>query len=248
MHRVDLNADLGEGADNDAAILEFVTSANIACGGHAGGPDLMARTIDLAKAKGVAIGAHPGFEDRDGFGRRALQLPPQEVHDLVLDQVRSLLQLVRAADASMQHVKPHGALYNAAATDRATADAIATSVGAVDPSLILFGLAGGELIAAGERAGLRTAAEGFADRTYASDGRLTPRSEAGALIDDPTVAVAQVIRLVTEGKVRLLEGTDVDMRVDTICIHGDLPHAVTFARMIREGLKTAEIDVRSVGI
>ncbi|MDQ3964371.1 MAG: LamB/YcsF family protein [Actinomycetota bacterium] len=243
MYRVDLNADLGEGAGNDAAILDFVTSANIACGGHAGDRTLMARTIELAKQKGVAIGAHPGFADREGFGRRMLQVSPEEVHDLVEEQVRSLLKLAGASSVPVQHVKPHGALYNAAVTDAALADAIANGVAAVDPSLILFGLANSELIAAGRRAGLQTAAEGFADRTYAPDGTLTPRSESNALIDDPAAAVAQAVRMVTEGKVRSLRGDDVDVRTETICLHGDSPHAVSMAQEIRDGLKAAGIKV-----
>ncbi len=243
MYRVDLNADLGEGVGNDAAILDFVTSANIACGGHAGDPVIMASTIELAKRKGVAIGAHPGFRDREGFGRRMIQISPEDVHDLVEEQVRSLLELTRAADVSMQHVKPHGALYNAAATNAAIADAIATGVAAVDPSLILFGLANSELIAAGERAGLRTAAEAFADRTYGPDGTLTPRSEPNALIDDQDVAVLQAIRLVTDRKVRSLDGADIDLDVDTICLHGDSPQGAAIAQATREGLEAAGIDV-----
>ena len=244
MHRVDLNADIGEGAGNDASILDFVTSANIACGGHAGDRDLMVRTIDLAKAKGVAIGAHPGFPDREGFGRRPLQMSPGEVHDFVVEQIAALLELTHAAGVPMQHVKPHGALYNAAATDRTMADAIAPAVANVGPSLVLYGLAGSELITAGQRAGLRTAAEGFADRTYSSDGTLTPRSDPRALIDDPASAMAQAVQMVIERKVGSLEGKDVDLRVDTICIHGDSPHALTFAQAISEGLRAEGIEVK----
>lgn len=245
MLRIDLNADLGEGAGHDDALLDFVTSANIACGGHAGDPDTMARTIELARRKGVAIGAHPGFPDRENFGRQAMEVSATEVHDFVLDQVRALLDLSRAADMPLNHIKPHGALYNAAATDAPLADAIATAVASIDPTLVLFGLAGSELIAAGERVGLRTAAEGFADRTYAPDGTLTPRSEAGALIEDPVLAAAQAIRLVTKAKVRSQQGPDVEVRVDTICIHGDTPGALANARHIREAFNQAGIDVSS---
>lgn len=244
MHRVDLNADLGEGSANDEAILDFVTSANIACGFHAGGPTVMAQTVELAKRKGVAIGAHPGFRDLEGFGRRLPDISPQEVHDLVIYQVGALLGFARATGTPMQHVKPHGALYNAAAADRALAAAIATAVAAVDPSLILFGLARSELIAAGDRAGLRTAAETFADRTYTAAGALTPRSDPSAVIDDHAVATAQAVRSVTEGKVRSLEGTDIEVRADTICIHGDSPQAPDFARAIRTGLEAAGIEVK----
>ena len=244
MYRVDLNADLGEGAGNDAAILDFVTSANIACGGHAGDPDLMARTIALAKAKGVAIGAHPGYPDREGFGRRMLPGSPKDVHDFVIEQLSALFNLARAAEVPMAHVKPHGALYNAAATDLTMADAIATAVANVDPSLVLYGLAGSELIAAGQRAGLRTAAEGFADRSYGSDGTLTPRSDPRALIDDPAIAVAQAVQMVIERKVGSLEGNDIELHVDTICIHGDSPHAPTFAQAISVGLRAEGIKVK----
>jgi 5-oxoprolinase (ATP-hydrolysing) subunit A len=247
VSRIDLNADLGEGAGNDDAILDFVTSANIACGGHAGDATTMATTIELARKKGVAVGAHPGFPDRESFGRRMLDVSAEEVHDFVVDQIGSLLQLARAADVPMQHVKPHGALYNAAATDAELADAIATAVGSIDPALILFGLAGSHLIPAGERAGLRTASEGFADRTYAADGTLTPRSEPGALIADQEVAVAQAIRLVTEGRVRSLQGTDVHLHADTICLHGDSPAAAALARRLREALELAGIDVLPPG-
>lgn len=247
MYRVDLNADLGEGGPHDAALLDFVTSANIACGGHAGDPDLMARTVELARQKGAAIGAHPGFPDREGFGRRMIQISPQEVNELVVSQVGSLLDLTRAADVPMQHVKPHGALYNAASVDDAVAAAIATAVAAIDPDLILFGLAGSELLTAGKAAGLGIAAEGFADRSYASDGTLTPRSEPGALINDPAIAAAQVIRFLTEGKVRSLRGDDIEVRVDTICIHGDTRHALSMARRIREQLEAARIEIRAPG-
>lgn len=203
----------------------------------------MARTVALAAAKGVAIGAHPGFQDAEGFGRRVMAVSPQEVHDLVVYQVGALLGFTRAAGVPMQHVKPHGALYNAAATDPALADAVATAVARVDPSLILFGLAASELIAAGERAGLRTAAEGFADRTYTSGGLLMPRSEPHSVIADHEAAVAQALRLVMDGKVRSVEGTDVEVRADTICIHGDHPKAPAAARAIRTGLAAAGIRV-----
>ncbi len=246
MHQVDLNADLGEGTGNDEAILDFVTSANIACGFHAGDPRVMARTVALAKQKGVAIGAHPGFHDREGFGRRAAAISPEEVHALVVYQVGALSGFARAAGVDMQHVKPHGALYNAAAVDPALADAIAGAVAAVDLRLILFGLAGSELIVAGERAGLRTANEAFADRTYRSDGTLMPRSDAAAVITEHDVAVAQALRLVIDGKVTSVEGADVELDVDTICIHGDAPHAPQLARAIRAGLETAGIEVRSL--
>lgn len=246
MLRIDLNADLGEGAGNDEAILGLVTSANVACGVHAGSPSVMARTIELAKQKGVAVGAHPGLADRKGFGRGPLDVGADEVHELVVDQVRTMVAMAGAAGVAIHHVKPHGVLYNAAAVDARVADAVASAVAALDDSLILFGLAGSESIAAGRRAGLRTAAEGFADRNYAADGTLIPRSEPNALIDDSDRAASQAIRLVREGRVRSVDGSDVEVHVDTICIHGDSPEAAALARAIRAGLEAAGIDVRPV--
>jgi UPF0271 protein len=251
-HRVDLNCDMGESfgnyaLGNDEQILDFVTSANIACGYHAGDPSVMRATVILAIEKGVAIGAHPGYPDLQGFGRRFMNIAPHEARDMVVYQVGALDAFVRAEGGTMQHVKAHGALYNAAAADAPLAEAIATAVHSVDPTLILFGLAGSELIAAGEANGLRTASEAFADRTYQGDGSLTPRSRPGALIEDHDAALAQTIGLVTEGRVRPLTGDDVAVRADTICIHGDGPHALEFARLIRDGLDKATIDVRPVG-
>lgn len=249
MLRVDLNCDMGESfgpyvIGNDEQILDFVTSANVACGLHAGDPIVMRRTVRLAAEKHVAVGAHPGFNDLEGFGRRYMEVTPQEARDLVVYQTGALWGFARAEGIELQHVKPHGALYNAAAVNRELADAIAAGVYEVDADLILFGLAGSELVAAGERAGLRTASEAFADRTYQSDGRLTSRRQPDALILDHDVAVAQAVRLVTEGKVRSQQGTDVDVRADTICLHGDGPEALPFARLIRERLEGSGIEVR----
>lgn len=252
MQRVDLNCDMGESfaayvLGNDEQILDSVTSANIACGFHAGDPAVMRRTVDLAARKGVAIGAHPGYRDLEGFGRRFMDISPQEAYDSVLYQVGSLYGFARAAGERIQHVKPHGALYNATAANRYLAEAIAQAVGDVDLDLILFGLYGSNLIAAGEKAGLRTASEAFADRTYQPDGTLTPRRQPDALIHDDARAVDQAIRLVTEGKVRSQNGNDIEMRIDTICIHGDGPNALPFARLIRSRLEESGIDVRAVG-
>lgn len=252
MARVDLNCDMGEsfGAyriGNDEAILDYVTSANVACGFHGGDPSVMRRTVQLAAAKGVAVGAHPGYRDLEGFGRRYMAITPQSARDLVVYQVGALQGFARAEGIELQHVKPHGAIYNAAAVDRALADAIAAAVREVDPGLVLFALAGGELEAAGRDAGLRVASEAFVDRTYGSDGKLTPRGQPGAMIDDEEVAVAQVVRFVKEGKVRSLEGIDVEVSADTMCIHGDGPNALSFAKLVRERLERSDIAVKAVG-
>ena len=252
MSRVDLNCDMGEsfGAyslGNDDQILEFVTSANIACGFHAGDPSVMERTVRAAVGKGVAIGAHPGYRDLEGFGRRFVDLTPDEAYGLVVYQVGALQGFVAAAGARMQHVKPHGAFYNAAAIDLKVAEAIAKAVRDVDSELILFGLSGSELITAGEKAGLHTASEAFADRTYQLDGTLTSRRQAGAMIEDHDRAMAYAVRLIKEGKVASLQGVDVDVRADTICVHGDGPHALEFVRLIRRRLEESGIEVRPVG-
>jgi UPF0271 protein len=247
--RVDLNCDLGESfgtyrLGNDEQILDFVTSANVACGFHGGDPSVMHATVDHALQKGVAVGAHPGYRDLEGFGRRFIQLSPQEAYDLVVYQIGALYGFVSAAGGSMQHVKPHGALYNAAAIDADLADGIARAVRDVDPDLVLFGLSGSELVVAGEKIGIRVASEVFADRTYQSDGTLTPRSRSDALIDDHDRAIDQALRLASDGKVRSQDGVDVAVRADTICIHGDGPEALPFARMIRQRLEELGIDLK----
>lgn len=246
MHRIDLNCDLGEGAANDNALLDVVTSANVACGAHAGDPETMRRTVAAATARGVAVGAHPGFPDRKNFGRAPLAFPGAEIRHLVVDQVRALQAITGTNGIPLQHVKPHGALYNMAATDRGLAEAIAEAVAECDPTLVLLGLAGSELIAAGRVAGLRTAAEAFADRTYEADGTLTPRSEPSAVIRDVGRALDQAIGLVTERKATTRGGYEIVVEAETICIHGDTPGAPKFARAIRAGLERVGVDVRSI--
>ncbi|MCL4747890.1 MAG: LamB/YcsF family protein [Burkholderiaceae bacterium] len=241
MPRIDLNCDMGEsfGAwsmGNDRDVLEHVDSANIACGFHAGDAGTMRRTVEAAHARGVSIGAHPGFPDLGGFGRRPMALGPDEVYDDVLYQVGALAGIARAQGARLAHVKAHGALYNMAAKDAALADAIASAVRDFDGSLILYGLAGSELIGAAARAGIRAASEVFADRSYQDDGTLTPRKQPGAMIEDVEQAIVQVRRMVLEGVVRSIAGKDVAVRADTLCIHGDQPGAVAFAKRIREEL------------
>ncbi len=247
MPRVDLNCDLGEGAGHDAELMPFITSANIACGVHAGDERAMRATVRLAREHGVAIGAHPGLDDREHFGRRELPVTPEEVHQLVLTQTQALQRIARDAGAAVRHVKPHGALYNMSARDEALAAAVARGVYEADPRLVLFGLAGSALLRAGQACGLEVASEVFADRTYQAEGALTPRSRAGAVIADEETAVAQVLRMVREGKVRAMDGADVSVRADTVCLHGDGPHAVAFARRLSEALKAAGVDLKPNG-
>jgi 5-oxoprolinase (ATP-hydrolysing) subunit A len=251
MKKIDVNCDLGEsfGAykiGQDEEMLKYVTSVNIACGFHAGDPKTMRETIERAVENQVGIGAHPGFPDLNGFGRRNMDMTPQEIYDLVVYQVGALDGFVRIAGAKLQHVKPHGALYNMAAKDESISNAIAQAVCAYDPSLILYGLSGSELIAAGKRIGLPTASEVFADRTYQQDGSLTSRKLSDAMIKEDSVAAGQVVRMVKEGRVRSLQGTDVDIQSDTVCIHGDGPHALSFAQHLRTTLLKSSITVQKL--
>ncbi|SDX58849.1 LamB/YcsF family protein [Hymenobacter psychrophilus] len=246
---IDLNCDLGEsfGAyslGQDEAILPFVTSANIACGYHAGDPAVMKRTVRLALHHGVALGAHPGLPDLVGFGRREMAISPEEAYDMTVYQMGALLAFVRAEGGTLHHVKPHGALYNMAAVSPALAEALAEAVYRVAPEACLYGLAGSALTRAGEKLGLRTAHEVFADRSYQPDGTLTPRRQPGALLTDPAEAEAQVLRMVREGRVRAQSGEDVVIRADTVCLHGDGPHALEFARRLRAALAAADVAVQ----
>jgi len=241
---VDLNADLGEGAPDDAELLALVSSANIACGWHAGDARLMQSCATAALAHGVAIGAHPSYPDRENFGRSEMQLGAAQVQADLIYQIGALDALVRAQGGRLHHVKPHGALYNQAARDPALADAIAAAVRAVDPGLALYGLAGSELLRAAERAGLRAVAEVFADRGYRADGSLVPRGQAGAHVDDVNEAVARTLRMVREGVVQAVTGETVPMQAQTICLHGDGPHALAFARAMHAALTQAGVQLR----
>jgi len=248
---IDLNCDLGESfgrwtLGQDAELMESISSCNVACGFHAGDPDVMRRTVRLAKENGIAIGAHPGLPDLVGFGRRTMSVTPQEVEALVLYQVGALAAIARAEGATLRHVKAHGALYNMAIRDRPLADAIARAVAAFDSSLLLFGLPGSELLRAGEAAGLPVAAEGFADRAYEPDGSLTPRSLPDAVIHDPDAVVARAVLMAREGVVVARNGDEVPMRVATICTHGDTPGSHLLTRRLREGLARQGIKVRAV--
>ncbi|MBG9945925.1 5-oxoprolinase subunit PxpA [Brevibacillus formosus] len=248
MKTVDLNCDLGEsfGAyqlGNDQKILSYITSANVACGFHAGDPATMRKTVQMALEAGVAIGAHPGFADLVGFGRRNMEVSPEEAYDLVVYQIGALQAFVRAEGGVMHHVKPHGALYNMAATRPALAESIAFAIYKVNPELVLYGLAGSELTRAGEKIGLATAHEVFADRTYQQDGTLTPRSQPNALITDQQQSLQQVIRMISEGRVLTQQDVDIPIQADSICIHGDGAHALEFAQSIREALLEAGITI-----
>ncbi|CAH1190651.1 5-oxoprolinase subunit A [Paenibacillus auburnensis] len=251
MKVVDLNCDLGEsfGAyrlGRDEKILPLITSANIACGFHAGDPGVMSRTVKLALEHQVAVGAHPGLQDLVGFGRREMKLSPREAYEITIYQVGALWGFVRAEGAVLRHVKPHGALYNMAAVSAGLAEAIAEAVYRIDPELILVGLAESELIRAAKKTGLRSASEVFADRTYRPDGSLTPRSDPGALITDEQQSLQQVQQMVTEGKVRTTQGENIAIFAETICLHGDSPHAVKFASSIRSLLETEGVVVKSL--
>jgi UPF0271 protein len=248
--QVDINCDMGEGfgayaIGADEAIMPYVTSANIACGFHGGDPAVMRKTIAAAKAHGVAIGAHPGLPDLVGFGRRTMQVTAQEVYDMLIYQIGALLGFAVAAGVALRHVKPHGALYNMAAAQPPLADAVARAVRDVDAKLVLYGLAGSQLLAAAERVGIRSASEAFADRNYLHDGALVPRTRPDAMVNDAEEAVRRVVRMVSEGVVADVEGEDISLRADTICIHGDGPHAAEIARKLREGLVGAGVDVRA---
>ncbi|KFC84525.1 LamB/YcsF family protein [Ewingella americana] len=241
--KVDLNADLGEGCDNDQALLQLVSSANIACGFHAGDAQTMLQSVRWALQYGVAIGAHPSFPDRENFGRTAMQLPPETVYAQVVYQLGALAAIARAEGGKMVHVKPHGMLYNQAATDPALADAIARAVHSVDPALKLVGLAGSELIRAGKRLGLATSQEVFADRRYQSSGNLVPRSQPDALIESDELALQQTLMMVQQQKVVSREGVAVPVQADTVCLHGDGEHALAFARSLREAFRQQNIQV-----
>ena len=247
MTDLDFNCDLGEGCGDDAAIIPLLSSASIACGGHAGDAATMRDTVALCLRHGVAIGAHPSLDDRDGFGRHALPTTPADVHALVRRQVDTLAAIANAQGTHLHHVKPHGYLYNLAAADRTIADAIAAAVRDADATLWLVGLSGSALTDAGTAAGLRVAHEAFAERRYEADGRLTPRTHADAVIDDLDDALAQVRTLLRDGVVHARTGEHVPLRIDTLCLHGDRPDAAAFARALRTTLENEGVRIRAPG-
>ena len=251
MAEIDLNCDMGEsyGAwsmGQDAQVMPWITSANIACGFHAGDFSTMRDSVALARRHGVAIGAHVSLPDLQGFGRRELRVTPAEAHALTLYQIGALDAFARAAGTRVAHVKPHGALYNMAARDAALAEAIARAVQAFDAALILVGLAGSELPRAGAALGLRVAHEAFADRRYETDGGLVRRGEPGAVIEDVDAAAAQALRIATTGSADTRGGGTLALRADTICVHGDRPDAALFARRLRETLEAAGLRVAAL--
>jgi UPF0271 protein len=245
MKTIDINCDMGEGIGNDELILPFISSASIACGFHAGDEETMKKTVELCIKNKVAIGAHPSYLDRTNFGRTDLLLPPVEVYDLAVKQIRLLDEIARSAGAELKHVKPHGALYNMAARGAQLAAIISLAVKDINEKLVLVGLSGSHLIKEGKNIGLITASEVFADRTYKDDGSLTPRHKPGALIEDVNIAVAQVLQMANEGAVTSISGKKIPIVAQTVCIHGDGPHAIEFAKAIHQALKENNIAVKA---
>jgi len=250
--QVDLNADVGESLGpwpmgDDAALIPLVSSVNIACGFHAGDPATIERTVALAVAAGAAIGAHPGYPDLVGFGRRDLAMSPTDLEAAVIYQVGAVASFARAAGSDLRHVKAHGALYNRAAVDPGTAAAVARAVRRCSAELVLVGLAGSELLAAGEAAGLRVAAEAFPDRAYEADGTLRSRSLPDAVLTGSAVIAERAVVMARDGLVRAVDGSSVAIRPETLCLHGDTPGAVEHARAVRAALEAAGIAVRAIG-
>lgn len=246
MTTCDLNCDVGEGIGNDAAIMPFISSANIACGYHAGDETTMHETILLAKKYGVAIGAHPSFADKENFGRTEIHLKPQEVYEIVTTQLKGLQQIALQNNAILHHVKPHGALYNMSAKDAKLAAAIADALHNFDCNLILFALSGSVLISTAKAMGIKTASEVFADRTYQDDGSLTSRSQPNALIEDEVQAINQVVKMIKSGKVITTAGKEISIAAETICLHGDGKNAIIFARAIHQRLVAENIKIRAI--
>lgn len=251
MYYVDLNSDLGESFGNyklgmDEEILQYVSSANVACGWHAGDALVMESTVALAKQFGTAVGAHPGFPDLMGFGRRNMAVTPEEAKVYVKYQLGALQAFAKSAGIPIQHVKPHGALYNMAAVDEKLARAMAEAVYEVDKNIIFMGLAGSKMITAAEEIGLRAASEVFADRAYNDDGTLVSRKLPGAVIKDKDLAIKRVVRMVKEGKVESINGKDIDIKADSICVHGDNPKALEFVKNIRETLLAEGVEIKNL--
>lgn len=245
---IDLNCDMGEGYPSDAQLMPYISSANIACGFHAGDKNTMKRTVDLCLQHNVAIGAHPSYPDRENFGRTDMigtRLTVHDVHDLITEQLNIMKEVCARAGTVMHHVKPHGALYNRAAADEAVSERICRAILAFDPSLILFGLSGSLMESAAGNAGLGFKCEVFADRTYEHDGTLRPRSKPGALITDTAASLRQVLQMINEGAVDTIDGRTIPIRAQTICIHGDGPHALEFAAAISQELIAHGIKVSS---
>jgi UPF0271 protein len=251
MPSIDLNCDMGEsfGAwkmGNDAALMDHVTSVNIACGFHAGDATTIRKTVETAIEKGVAIGAHPGYPDLQGFGRRNMSLSSDDIYDIVLYQVAAIKGICEASGGTLHHVKPHGALYNQAAKSNELSSAIARAVRSIDPNLVFYGGSGSCLISEANKVGLKTASEVFADRTYQPDGSLTPRTSHGALVTDRSESVLQALQMVTSESVTAISGENLAIKADTLCIHGDGEHALEFAIALRAAFQENDIDVRPI--
>lgn len=246
MNSIDINCDMAEGVGNEFELMPFITSANIACGYHAGDKDLMKKTIDLCLNYNVEVGAHPSFPDRKNFGRTNMYLEPDEIIKIVTDQLYALQHIAVQQGAKLHHVKPHGALYNMAAKDPELAKAIGTAIRNVDGSLILYGLSESVMLSEGKKLGLRIAHEVFADRTYQEDGTLTPRANSNALIKNEVDAKSQVLSFIQKQKVRTVSGNYIDIKADTICLHGDGIHAVAFAKLIYTSLRQENIFVKTI--
>jgi len=251
LFTIDMNSDLGESygqyvIGNDEEVLKYVTSVNVACGFHAGDPYVMEKTVEKALENNVAVGAHPGFPDVRGFGRRPMAISPEDARADVIYQISALNGFMKAAGGKLQHVKPHGAFYNMAAIDYTIARAIAEAVYDVDSDLILMGLAGGELVKAGKEVGLKTASEVFADRTYTSEGILVSRKEKGAVIHDKHQAASQIVHIIQNGKVKAVDGTEVEIEADSICVHGDNDEAVELVKHLRTTLLDADVTIQSL--
>ena len=246
--RIDLNCDLGEATgagaiEHDRRMMEYVTSVNVACGAHAGDPDMMRATVRSARDAGVRVGAHPGFADREGFGRRDMDLTSDGIENLVLAQVGALAAIAGAESMRLSHVKPHGALYNMAVRDRRVADAIARAVAAFDPTLPLVVLSGSTMADAGGDAGLDVVPEVFADRAFGADGTLVARQRPGAVIHEPERMIERAVRMVRDGRVDAIDGTPLELSGETICVHGDTPGAEELAMTLRQGLEAAGVAV-----
>ena len=249
--KIDLNCDLGESFGNykigmDEEVIKFISSANIACGFHASDPLVMEKTVALAKENGVKVGAHPGFPDLVGFGRRNMNVSPAELKAMVMYQVGALAAFCKARDIKMNHVKPHGAMYNMAAKDIKLALAIAEGIAQVDDSLILLGLSGSKLLKAAQEVGLKSAAEVFADRAYEEDGSLVARTKAGAVIADENEVIERVIKMIKLGKVQTITGKEIEIKPDSICVHGDNPKALNFVKLIRQRLTQENIKIEAM--
>lgn len=242
---VDLNCDMGEGMLNEALIMPFISSANIACGYHAGDRTIIQQTLELAMQYNVAVGAHPSFPDKENFGRTNMQLPAIDVCDMVKEQIEVLANIAAKYNYQLHHLKPHGALYNMAAKDEVLATAICKAVMETDKNLLVYAQSGSKLITVAHSMGLKTCSEVFADRTYQADGSLTPRSEPNAVLQDEDAVAAQVLQMITQQSVNSTDGKIIPVKADTICIHGDGEHAVEFARCINELLYLNHVSIKS---